>query len=305
MRADELWRLIEGTERGASHARQGTSNQDAVLSGKGDDPAPWAVVAVSDGHGSSRCFRSADGARIAVETAIEVGREFLTSQPAAPNLAHLKCSAQERLPRAILDRWRDKVLEHCGAEPFSPEELSRLVDGEPHVGRSAIDDRAESAYGATLITCLVTTQFVICLQIGDGDILSVSSTAEVSRPLPVDPRLFANETTSLISEDACCDFRCDFQTLAGRPPALMLLSTDGYSNSFVNEHAFTQVGADLLEILRTEGADHIKECLPDWLKQASEAGSGDDITIAVVIWNEVAADRAVPRLEEDKAEAKR
>ena len=65
------------------------------------------------------------------------------------------------------------------------------------------------------------------------------------------------------------------------PPALILLSTDGYSNSFQDEAGFLKVGSDLLHMIRTTagGLDMVKEHLVAWLTESTYAGSGDDITV--------------------------
>jgi len=289
MSSDETWRIIGKRQQGASHVFLGMPNQDDIRWDKGDDPFPWAVIAVSDGHGSPKCFRSERGASIAVEVAVNVGREFLMSQISRSNLPLVKVWAEEKLHQHILDRWLEEVKEDCVRKPFSAEEPSGLDDRDRPATRRAIDERPEIAYGATLVTCLITTGFVIYLQIGDGDILSVSSEGEVSRPLPADPRLFANETTSLSSKDALLDFRFGFQVISGRPPALTLLSTDGYSNAFRDDCGFLKVGSDLLDIIRTDGPGQVEQYLPTWLKEATETGSGDDVTLGLVIWEEVVA----------------
>ena len=100
-----------------------------------------------------------------------------------------------------------------------------------------------------------------------------------------DRRLFANETTSLAGKQAWRDFRVAFQALSGPPPALVLLTTDGYPNSFRDDQGFLQVGADLVQLIRADGLDAVRANLDTWLSEASAAGSGDDITVAL-IWRE-------------------
>jgi hypothetical protein len=120
------------------------------------------------------------------------------------------------------------------------------------------------------------------VQLGDGDILTVSADGRVSGPpLAEDSRLLANETTSLCTAEAWTSVRLYFQPLAGAPPTLILLATDGYANSFVDAAAFEQVGADLLSAVRTQGVDAVNAALPTWLADTSSSGSGDDITVAM------------------------
>jgi len=179
-------------------------------------------------------------------------------------------------------RWKEAVESHIANNPFLTEELDTLEKKDGVAAREAIQNKPVHAYGATILTVLVVEPFILYLQLGDGDILLVSDGGDVERPLPKDERLFANETTSLSSQNAWPDFRFSFQTLAGPPPALILLSTDGYANSFVSEEAFLKVGKDLLEMIRADGLDEVNQSLETWLSEASAAGSGDDITLAII-----------------------
>jgi hypothetical protein len=128
----------------------------------------------------------------------------------------------------------------------------------------------------------VTESFALYLQLGDGEILNVSEAGEVVSVLAKDERLFANETTSLCTPDAENNFRVRVLPLSGEPPALILLSTDGYVNSFSDSAGFFKVGSDLLEMLRADGFDSINDSLKGWLEEATRSGSGDDCTLALV-----------------------
>ncbi len=108
------------------------------------------------------------------------------------------------------------------------------------------------------------------------------------RPFAHDPRLIANETTSLCMEHAAREVRVRFEAIVDQGPSLILLSTDGYANSFINEEAFLKVGSDIFEMLCHEGAEVIAEGLPGWLAQASVAGSGDDISVGILFQDHLA-----------------
>jgi hypothetical protein len=99
--------------------------------------------------------------------------------------------------------------------------------------------------------------------------------------MPHDPRLIANQTTSLCGTSAWLDMRAYFQAFTARPPALVMLATDGYSNSFANEQGFTAAATDILEAIRTQGSHETRIQLPGWLRATSKAGSGDDISVAL------------------------
>lgn len=229
------------------------------------------IMAISDGHGSQKSFRSQSGAYFAVHVAVEIIKEFIESQADVSNFTRVKRIAEEQLPKELVRRWKAKVLSDIEKEPFSSEQ-SELLKGKNNL----------VAYGATLLAILLTSEFIMYWQIGDGDILTVSETRDVERPVPKDSRLFANETTSLCAKDAWQDFRFCFQPILGSPPNLILLATDGYANSFGSDESFLKVASDILEIIQKKGFEFVRSNLQDWLKEASESGSGDDITVGII-----------------------
>jgi hypothetical protein len=75
-----------------------------------------------------------------------------------------------------------------------------------------------------------------------------------------------------------------------------LLSTDGYANSFRSDEDFLKIGQDYLEIIREQGISSLAEELPAILTEATEQGSGDDITLAILQDDVITAGAAkVPR----------
>ena len=288
------WCIIGESVRGASHERANIPNQDAIqwLPEKGDSLP--LILCISDGHGSAKYFRSDVGARLAVDTAVEVIRDFLNGQADITNLSIIKRTAEEKLTQALAHRWREAVSSDIAAHAFTSDEIDLLKGKEATSSPSSNEDMKNKAlaevnttfghlaYGATLLCAVVTSNFILYLQLGDGDILTVSEKGDVTRPLTGDERLFANETTSLCSREAWRDFRVGFQVMSGEPPALILLSTDGYANSFRNEAGFLKVGSDLLEMIRTDGLESISENLETWLAEASHVGSGDDVTLGLI-----------------------
>jgi hypothetical protein len=227
-------------------------------------------LAVSDGHGSERCFRSDVGARLAVAVATRV-----LSRALADELTDL--GTIDWITRAIVDEWMVAVRGDMRLFPLTAAERRLGDDRHPLL-----------AYGATLCVVAITGACLLYLQLGDGDIVTVSGAGGVRRPLPADERLFANQTTSLCSPRAAHEFRVGFQVLdplerGADAPALVLVSTDGYANSFRDERGFLRVGPDLLELVRAEGIEPVRECLPAWLDEASRLGSGDDVTVGLLI----------------------
>jgi len=134
-----------------------------------------------------------------------------------------------------------------------------------------------------LLAAVAVGPDLLFLQLGDGDILCVHDDGATSRPMKEDSRLIANQTTSLCQNEAPENFRYAQIHADGGPSAtLILLSSDGYSNSFSSDEDFLQVGSDYLELLRQFGAEKVLAQLEHILSEASRKGSGDDITLGML-----------------------
>lgn len=191
---------------------------------------------------------------------------------------------------ALVETWRKSVTAHLQDNPFRAPELALLRRTAGTAACERVRRDGLLAYGATLIAALVTPQMLAWLQIGDGELLAVEEDGRVWRPVPADERLFADETTSLCLPEAWRDLRVGLKALPPRPPALLLLTTDGYPNSFREEAGFLQVGTDLLDLLRSEGWREVARALPGWLREASRVGSGDDASLVVMCRPDIAPD---------------
>jgi serine/threonine protein phosphatase PrpC len=286
------WCVIGASVRGASHERSDQVNQDAIRwFPESCDEFPL-IIAVSDGHGGARYFRSDRGARFAVEAAIGTLCRF-QENPAA-FLTSSMMELEERLSKSLVNTWRSKVESRLQEEPFTPDELAFIEEREGEAAKENIVAKPVQAYGATILAAMITENCITYLQLGDGDILAVSEQGEVSKVFPTDKRHFANETTSLCGNDPWRDFQFRRERLSPTT-ALILLSTDGYKNSFSSDEGFYKVGTDILEMLRDGKAEEVKSSLPHWLTEATQVGSGDDITLGVLYRIDVCKGTAVPQ----------
>lgn len=276
------WKVAHACVRGSAHLRSGLPNQDAAqcLAIPGEEGRPgMAVAAVSDGHGGGRHFRSQIGSSLAVSTAVDVVQSFLLEH--ACDADAIGAGDVQELQRVLVDRWIAEVSADLEKHPLTSGELQQLQQGDGRGSRSLMEAVPKMAYGATLLLAAATEDLILYLQLGDGEILCVDSAGEAMRPLPADPRLVGNQTTSLCQPDAWREFRAAW--LASRDlPSLVLLSTDGYANSFRSDEDFLKIGGDYLEFIREQGISAMAEELPRILKEATEAGSGDDITLAIL-----------------------
>lgn len=263
------WGMLGKSLEGAHHVRHNLPNQDSIL--LVETPDGSVILAVADGHGSPRCFHSDIGSKHAVHAAVEVCKDFIEQVRDTP-IAFARNQAEQQIPRRILKNWEERILAHHEQHCFSPEQL--LLVGP---------DRYPIAYGTTLMVAFATQNFFVAFQIGDGDMLAVSEeTREVSYVIEKDPSLIANETTSLCQADAWKQFRFRFHLFESRPPALIMISSDGYANSFATKSGFEKTGIDFLDILTNQGPEWLESNLPQWLDEASREGSGDDISVAII-----------------------
>ncbi len=270
------WRCSGKTVRGASHIRAGLPNQDALWwlpeSGSGSP----LILTISDGHGSAKSFRSHIGAKIAVEQATKQIKNFVLENNQRDAVA-----VQTQLPKIIVSQWLKAVEHHRQEVPFTHEDWALLEKKEGTKAQDALVNNPFLAYGTTLLAVVVTDEFILYLQLGDGDILCVDR-GKTTRPFALDERLIANQTTSLCTEDAWREVRLRLVPHSENSPSLILVSTDGYSNSFRSETDFLQIGQDYQEMIRSRGMDFVTQQLPNILSDTSQQGSGDDITLGII-----------------------
>ncbi len=253
------WRVIASSVRGSSHVTSGKPNQDAVA--WADLPGGGVVAAVSDGHGSDRSPRSDRGSRLAVAAACQVTTEMVTAPSSAVELEHVLRSAV--LPVTVA-RWRSAVRADLDGDPLDG------VAGDPLL-----------PYGATLLVAVASGGVVAAAQIGDGDVVVGRQPASSDHLIVPDDRFVAGETSSLCLDDALSYVRAAVAD-GDEPPAFVLLATDGYGNSFADEHWAASVGSDLLSHLRSQGPEWVQQRLDDWLAESAQVG-GDDVTVAVLV----------------------
>lgn len=278
-----MWRAFGRSIRGASHEKRGLENQDAILCVAGEDGNSPVVVAVSDGHGGSSCYRSGAGAELAVEVATACVSRLLTNKELANDMRALKDFVHDGLAREIHVNWKEAVDRHLNARA---SEISLLLNNEAPSGSAhpGADANPYLIYGATILCVGLLWQTAVFIQLGDGDILAVTSGKSPQRLLPDDNKVFANETTSLCMADAWRYFRVRVMELNDtNSPDLILITSDGYSNSFPDcDGDFLKIGADYLDLIQSKGYDSVCCELENILMRTSQKGSRDDITMGMI-----------------------
>jgi hypothetical protein len=272
----DTWRLLVATARGASHEVAGTPNQDAARSAALDALGPGALIsAIADGHGNRRHFRSDRGSHFAVDSACECVAAMTDRLGPITRADQLTSLAKTVIIPDIVERWRTTVAADVVDRPLASDEEAEMANA---------GDEPAVAYGATLLAVLMWDHWMLLMQIGDGDMVALRSNGSVLLPIPDDPSLDGQHTTSMCQSNATDSFRVSVIDLAGADLVGILLGTDGFGNAQAADPWQPAVGADLVDMVRTQGVDWIEGQLPDWVKQcASAEGSADDTTVALLL----------------------
>ena len=283
MEQRDKWLVTGASVRGANHKRNNLPNQDAI---KWQEKNGNLVLAISDGHGSSKHFRSDVGANLAVEAAVEIMLEEIEVDDLTDNmLSQVKARVKNKLPQRVINCWQDKVKKHYQENLFSLDReaqarLEKIAAEKGSNNRKKIENNYIKAYGATLLVVLITKRFSLYFKLGDGDIVIFSKQGK--------QRLFTTceklgpATDSLCMSSASNKTKISVIPFSEQVPLCILLSTDGYINSFRDDSDYLKVVDDIVELIAQQGLEYINDNLEQWLKQTSEQGSGDDITLGLV-----------------------
>ncbi len=274
----KLWRVIGHSVHGMSHIRRGHPNQDYIsaLAGK-DGYGPPIILAVADGVSSEA--RSELGAQFATESAIEEIKELLSLKGSPKEIEEIIIKYG---PKNIVSRWHTKVHEHYTKNPFDDKNLyeyyKKIQDLDSYIKRKTEQNKKypASAYHSTLLCVVVTEHFIVCLQIGDGDICIIKKDGSLEKPLKDDTDTLGTETHSIGEKDAWDEFRA--KSLEMEYIDYITVSTDGLSTSYKEPEKFLiEVGKWITEV----GIDKANEELEELLKTAAEKG-GDDTTLGII-----------------------
>lgn len=259
--------------QGASHKRAQVECQDSFEILELEDGA--VAIAVADGHGSRECPYSKSGSSIAVNVFCRQMAELYAVYRADLQklLTYLNREGETKIAQIIDAEWKRRVL-----NVHKKQKRKFLLNASGEKDKEAIYKQ----YGTTLVGVLLTPGFVFALQIGDGDIMCVDK--EKTGALLAADKILGTETHSLSKMDA---WKQAVSVVARRetaikPPALLMLSTDGFSNSYKNEQEFEKTCMEYFRTVEQYGPDAIKQNLKNWLTETSEQGCGDDITLIMI-----------------------
>lgn len=261
---------------GNAHLTAGKEKQDYSYSKVYKDKA---IAIVADGHGGEKYIRSKRGSELAVKSAVPALDDFAKNIRAQSVVDEDNCSQIiKQLTDRIVLTWKESVIEDAKEEPFNEEELLKL-----HIlfkTNELSEHDIETTYGSTLVAFLITKEYTLGIQIGDGKCFIVDDSGLLIQAIPDDEKCFLNTTTSLSDKNAYDEFRHCFWQTEKKPPACVFVSTDGIDALYGHgEHIYNFFQTLFCALMENNKIDYLKE-LTDLLKAISP--TSDDISIACI-----------------------
>ena len=272
----EGFKTYSGYKVGASHIAKGMGCEDYAAS-YGDEKVSIAVI--SDGHGDKKCFRSAQGARIACDVSIRCVRKVIDSSPAA-------CDALKKSPdriiteleRTIIWEWNNGVENDLKDNPIKDNELEGLPADAIEAIRSG--HGINKIYGCTLIMCVVIEGFWFGVHIGDGKCVAALKNGRYTQPIPWDEiGCVGNRSTSICNSNSFAGFRYIYDRDV---PTGLFVASDGVDESF-DENGLNRCYYTLGYWVQTMPREELDSKMEELLSQITNNGSGDDVSIACIL----------------------
>lgn len=255
------WEHIACSVTGARHVQNNTPCQDAVKVISFADNG--FVLAVADGHGDSRHCHSDRGSEIAVNVACNILQQALLSLDQDKSAIEIEQILKTTLPQRIAWEWNRLCKKEMGLQDDG-EWVEELIQ-----------------YGSTLIACGMTTKWIICYQLGDGDLILANSSPRY--PFREDD-LMGVFTHSLCQPNhhEKANVLCQQNTFH-QERSFILLSTDGIRDSLDGSRdKMLHFVNWLQQKIHKDGKEQTQISMQKWLSELSLRGNGDDNSFALL-----------------------
>lgn len=268
--------------RGYSHVLGEKECQDNSISWQ---EKQYDAVIVCDGHGGDKYFRSAIGSRFACEAGKKMISAFMNYVLNNDETRINWDALLSQLEISVINEWNELVRQHFSDNPFeSDARFEKLAEED----KRSVCSSYVKAYGSTFIAAVLTDKYLFALKLGDGNVC-VSNRRnkaclldKIRRELS-DEQLQFNLTTSLCNSDAAKSFKhCNISVKINRINGV-LLSSDGVINSFTTEEAYVAFVENVFKGFQDQKLKDAKQELADFLPELSKKGSGDDLSIAIIV----------------------
>lgn len=281
---------------GATHIRKNPDNpvcQDSCyISTKIDGVT---VISIADGHGSDACKYSDEGSYRAVHAFTDVMNDlfsdFYDKYDDSSALKSVMSDPNHTLAKKIETTWRRRVARKHSVEhrDKTDRDTAKIEGKKSSIGKAnEMIDQSKldyMLYGTTLLGVAFADDNAFVYQIGDGDIQII--TEDGVQSLVEADKFLGVETYSLAHDISWSYAKTTMISLKEvKKPFLIMLSTDGLANSYINDDEFKKCCKDYFEIIKEEGFETVKSELEGWLRDTSDEGCGDDVTVALAYFTE-------------------
>jgi predicted nucleic acid-binding Zn-ribbon protein len=302
------FRSFSITHKGAKH-----DDSEACQDASGFcDELDRIIIAVADGHGSKRCFRSDIGSARVIEAAITTITHFVGSNP------HGITEADDFLPllhnevRQIINKWFIAVMNDEETHPLADDPRMMGVTQKYRDRYLNDSDYRCHAYGTTLMVAVMgkDPDYWFGFQVGDGKCVVLYEDGTWKLPIPWDDRCSFNTTTSICDDDSLAGFRYwfgfgdevngyreygygvagqgkDYGPVATKSrPLAIFVASDGVEDSYPridNDKYVINFYRNRIVSLAEEGWDVFKEEIDGFSKRFADRESTDDVSVAVIV----------------------
>jgi serine/threonine protein phosphatase PrpC len=225
-----MYKTFSSTSIGETHVRNNKPCQDYSLNYNFRNGS-YYIIAVADGHGGDKYFRSQKGSEFACKAAKECAVKCMRENDFVETISCLICKQSKisavkskfpngnydpqsefnnnakkidsllvQLEKSIIGAWSQKVFDDINENEFNDEELK--VYDEDKRERVKNTDYGTKAYGTTLKLAVICENFWFGLHIGDGTFVTVSEDGVFDNPIELDEKCVGNFVTSICDNDA-------------------------------------------------------------------------------------------------------
>ncbi|WP_270939881.1 protein phosphatase 2C domain-containing protein [Romboutsia lituseburensis] len=250
------YKVLKGSAIGYKNIIKNNGSQDSLKYKSSKD---YIICSVADGHSSDFFEYSHIGSKLACDISIDV----IENEVDKNKEDILEMLKNEIIQKSIYDKWMAAVKDDYYKTHPKAYKIEYLK------------------YSTTLVTVVVTKQYILYLKIGDGEII-VNDNKSFFKVVPTKSN---NIVDSLGREDAFKNILFYVEDINDRTIDNIILFTDGYGNCFENEinlyksliKTINKYNSNIFYRLRL-----LKE-YNSYLTKLSELNSKDDISIIFLI----------------------
>ena len=263
--------IYSRSTKGYSHEKTNTVCQDHSL--KYID-SKYKIITACDGHGGRVYIRSDKGAMFASQAVVEVFSKYSELK-----LHHLIATKLiNKLKLEILCKWNELVEQDYSSNPFTLDELSKLAEDEIF----KLETNFVIAYGSTLNAAVLTSKYMICIQIGDGGVFMLKK-KKIEVAFPENEDNVANITNSLCGDNAYDNLF--IKAFSQDKYSGVILCTDGLLGPYQTyDNFYSNFISPFMRDYKLITHDKIVEMNEFIDALATKKGIGDDVTFSSILY---------------------